>query len=251
MIEVDGSLLEAAWETLANEMANADDIVVWFKGFDGSEQRLRYGFMETVFAEATFSLACFAMDTRSSGPALLAAAIKGCKLMGVEPQNFGVCSTPQLHWLIANQQTHFNCVGLYVQFFKQNFLTFLSICDHQKSMLKAKPGNEIRKKQNYTKRVFLDCANGVAASNVLVLTGYAGFAERLEVQMINDDCKDHSLLNAKCGAEYVHLQQSVPTGFQFPLHAGTKWVSFDGDADRQIYFYTDADNKLHIIDGDK
>ena len=30
-----------------------------------------------------------------------------------------------------------------------------------------------------------------------------------------------------------------------------KCVSFDGDADRQIYFYGDEDGKLHLIDGDK
>ena len=222
-------------------MANADDIVEWFKDFDGSEKRLNYGFMETVFAGATFSLVCFAMDTRSSGPALVAAAIKGCKLMGVEPQNFGVCSTPQLQWLIANQQTHFNCVGLYIQFFKTNYLTFLSICDQQSSIVK----------QNYTKRVYLDCANGVGAANVLVLTGYAGFAERLDVEMINTDYKDHALLNSKCGADHVHRQRSVPVGFSPAHHASTKWVSFDGDAGRLVYFFTDASSKLHIIDGDK
>ena len=32
---------------------------------------------------------------------------------------------------------------------------------------------------------------------------------------------------------------------------GAKYVSFDGDADRIIYFYYDSELKFHMLDGDK
>lgn len=30
-----------------------------------------------------------------------------------------------------------------------------------------------------------------------------------------------------------------------------RYASFDGDADRVVYFYLDNDNKFHLLDGDK
>ena len=34
-------------------------------------------------------------------------------------------------------------------------------------------------------------------------------------------------------------------------HVNKKCVSFDGDADRQFYFYGDSDGEIELIDGDK
>lgn len=36
-----------------------------------------------------------------------------------------------------------------------------------------------------------------------------------------------------------------------PLDVGVRCVSFDGDADRVIYFYHDENQGFHLLDGDK
>lgn len=35
------------------------------------------------------------------------------------------------------------------------------------------------------------------------------------------------------------------------INPGERCCSFDGDADRVVYYYTDADGTFHLLDGDK
>ena len=75
----------------------------------------------------------------------------------------------------------------------------------------------------------------------------------LKVHFYNDDLVP-TMLNDECGAEFVHKDLHFPTGFKEGGEAlrGKKCASFDGDADRLIYFFRDSENdKLVIIDGDK
>ena len=60
------------------------------------------------------------------------------------------------------------------------------------------------------------------------------------------------MLNDQCGAEFVHKEQKLPLNYKEAEFLGQKCASFDGDADRLIYYYVDAETKkLNIIDGDK
>lgn len=79
----------------------------------------------------------------------------------------------------------------------------------------------------------------------------AGFGERLKINLFNSNIKDTSRLNEGCGAEYVHKDRKFPTGWTAGEHTNTKWMSFDGDADRQIYYYGDENGDLQVVDGDK
>ena len=94
MIESDGSMLDMAWEPLANEIANSKNLKQTLIDFNESERRLKFGFLESIFAPVSFVKACFAMDTRETSPLLLNAAMKGCELMGINGTNFGLCTTP-------------------------------------------------------------------------------------------------------------------------------------------------------------
>ena len=58
----------------------------------------------------------------------------------------------------------------------------------------------------------------------------------LNVTIINDDEKP-DLLNEECGAEFVQKDQKLPHHFSEKGRPGIKCASFDGDADRLIYFY--------------
>ena len=53
----------------------------------------------------------------------------------------------------------------------------------------------------------------------------------------------------QCGADYVKVEQKAPSGIT--LEPGRRYCSFDGDADRIVYFYVDSDGRFHLLDGDK
>ena len=105
-------------------------------------------------------------------------------------------------------------------------------------------------KQNYQKQLILDCANGVGSVVMREFLGLAGVKKRLNITMINND-KEPKHLNEGCGAEHVHSKQTLPNGWNAATHQNMKCVSFDGDADRQIYYYGDAGGNYHGANGDK
>ncbi|CAD5206461.1 unnamed protein product [Bursaphelenchus okinawaensis] len=52
-----------------------------------------------------------------------------------------------------------------------------------------------------------------------------------------------------CGADFVKIKNALPTGFEgSPPYC--RCASFDGDADRLLYFFRDSEYKLHVLDGD-
>ena len=57
-------------------------------------------------------------------------------------------------------------------------------------------------------------------------------------------------LNEGCGAEFVQKEHKLPRNFEEEKHKGLKFASFDGDADRLVYFFTE-DGHLGLIDGDR
>lgn len=57
------------------------------------------------------------------------------------------------------------------------------------------------------------------------------------------------MLNLNSGADHVK-NGKLPHGWT-SADAFNKFVSFDGDADRIIYFYGNEESQLVVIDGDK
>ena len=56
----------------------------------------------------------------------------------------------------------------------------------------------------------------------------------------------------KCGADFVKVQQKPPCKRPVSENGLGKYCSFDGDADRIVYYYlTDNGNVFHLLDGDK
>ena len=94
----------------------------------------------------------------------------------------------------------------------------------------------------------LDGANGVGAIST------QGFIKAINPQVLkiniyNDNVENGQLLNSKCGADFVKVQQKSPE--TLPGIANRRCVSFDGDADRVVYFYTDDSGVFHLLDGDR
>ena len=110
-------------------------------------------------------------------------------------------------------------------------------------------------KGNYKNELDLDCANGVGA---IAAKGFMKVLEvvspqTLKINIYSDNIKNDQLLNLNCGADFVKVQQKSPESLP-----GTKLrrcVSFDGDADRVVYYYTEKGNDdkgiFHLLDGDR
>lgn len=62
--------------------------------------------------------------------------------------------------------------------------------------------------------------------------------------------KGEGKINHECGADYVKVQQGCPIGLP-ELEPNTRCCSVDGDADRLVYFFTDANNQFNLLDGDR
>ena len=106
---------------------------------------------------------------------------------------------------------------------------------------------------NYETNLVLDCANGVGALPMLLVS--TRIQSYINIEMINTTTDDPHSLNEGCGAEFVHKESKLPDNYASgcPL----KGACFDGDADRLIYFKRKDVNvagprfAASVIDGDK
>jgi phosphoacetylglucosamine mutase len=116
--------------------------------------------------------------------------------MNARPVHFGLVTTPQLHWLIAEC----NAGGLsthatykaedYVNTFAKHFNEFNELLGDKEN-------------KRYEKNILLDCANGVGSVHIKPIL--VQINENLQVEIINDDLKP-DLLNEDCGAEFVQKE---------------------------------------------
>lgn len=97
--------------------------------------------------------------------------------------------------------------------------------------------------------MLIDCANGVGALAAKTLNDFLG--ESLTLELKNTDIESTEKLNKDCGADYVKVNQKLPSSLTSELGPGQRGCSLDGDADRLIYYYLDDGGKFRMLDGDK
>jgi phosphoacetylglucosamine mutase len=92
----------------------------------------------------------------------------------------------------------------------------------------------------------VDGSNGIGAMKLASLRGrlLGGADVKLPTIRIFNDGKD-GVLNEGCGADFVKTTQKAPKGAS--VNVGVKYASFDGDADRIIYFYFDHSGAFHML----
>lgn len=71
----------------------------------------------------------------------------------------------------------------------------------------------------------------------------------IQIKLFSTDVASSAKLNMSCGADYVKTTQSAPSGVT--LEPLARACSFDGDADRIVYYYYTKDNTFRLMDGDK
>lgn len=217
-----GEMLQPSWEKHASELANAEDIVEVLRGVV-EEHRIDWNVPAKVF---------IARDTRPSGVEFVKALLDGVQALGGSGRDYGVLTTPQLHYMVRCQNTD----GEYGEATEEGYYNKISNAFLDLRSLSGKTGVPVVK---------LDGANGVGALKVKML------AKQLKGTLSLVICNDGSSgkLNEKCGADYVKLYQCAPDGMD--INPGDRCVTFDGDADRVLYFYYDKDHKFHLLDGDR
>ncbi|ETN86678.1 phosphoglucomutase/phosphomannomutase, alpha/beta/alpha domain I [Necator americanus] len=229
IVDPKGEMLASDWEKYASELVNASDeqLPTAVRALEVQVSTKR---------PAPDALVVCAMDSRESGPHLMKAAKAGAALMDVPFESHGLLTTPQLHYIVrCKNDPSFGEpreIGYYVR-----------ISDAFKELLKVQ-GNH--KHSHYSSELFLDCANGVGAEKMRMMCRFLP-EDALMIQFRNED----ELLNYECGADYVKISQNLPAYFD-DVDVNAKCASFDGDADRLIYFRAAGDrDKVVLMDGDK
>ena len=174
-------------------------------------------------------------DTRTSSQQLSNAVIDGIMAAEGKVTDFGIMTTPQIHYLVLS----FNTNGQYGEPTEDGYYRKLS-----KAFIELN-GENGTKNGNYIPSVVVDGANGVGALKIKKMQQFLG--KSLKIEVINDG---NGVLNEFCGADFVKVQQKAPKDLK--LEIGKRYVSYDGDADRIIYFYKNSrDEAFHMLDGDK
>lgn len=220
-----GEMLEASWEVIATDLANAkDDELATKLTSIVSNNSIDLGFEASVFV---------GRDTRPSSPFLAQAVVDGVNSINGKVTDYGVVSTPQIHFFVACQNTN----KAYGSPDEDGYFSKLS------SAFKHLRGQTFNK-GSYQNTLQVDGANGVGALKMKILQQHLD--NSLNVSVFNDG---NGKLNFQCGADYVKVIQKPPQNM--PLDIGVRAASVDGDADRLVYFYLNDQGIFKLLDGDK
>lgn len=231
-----GDMLESAWEAHATAVANAR-----------GPQELVAALESLVHAGKVDlnqpSSVVYAYDTRPSCPELVEALEASFHAAPAPAPNTicaGLQTTPILHYLTRahNDPSYGQPTE---QAYYEKLATAFKTLNDPVPALKGP--------------LFVDCANGVGAPKLQSFIKTLGSDAGLDIQVTHSDTTSLGALNNKCGADFVKTQQKAPPTVSLPAAGGStedpRFCSFDGDADRLIYYYADRTGQFKLLDGDK
>ncbi|KFO94840.1 Phosphoacetylglucosamine mutase, partial [Buceros rhinoceros silvestris] len=221
-----GEMLHPAWEEYATQLANAE------------EQELQKIITEICQKAAVNqdkdASVVIGRDTRPSSEKLSQSVIDGISILGGQYHDYGLVTTPQLHYMVCCRNTQ----GQYGKATLEGYYEKLSKAFTE--LIKQSPSSG--ESQRHLK---IDCANGIGALKLSEMEPC--FPKEMLIQLYNDGTKEK--LNHLCGADFVKVHQKPPRGLH--MRPNERCCSFDGDADRIVYYYEDTAGHFHLIDGDK
>lgn len=226
-----GEMLEASWESYATELSNAPSDKQMLQAYNKLAADLK-------IKPDTPARVYFARDTRASGPALIVSLIDALRATATEYHDFGFLTTPQLHYIVRCINTKGSPTE-YGDPTEKGYYTKIAVA-FERAMKHRKSKGILT----------VDCANGVGAPKLLELIKHLKPASEggVDIRVVNDDISRPDMLNVQCGADYVKTGQRAPPSSK----AGSleRCASFDGDADRIVYYYTNQD-RFQLLDGDR
>ncbi|KAK6935029.1 Alpha-D-phosphohexomutase, C-terminal [Dillenia turbinata] len=250
-----GGMLTQDWEPFADSLANAADPHHLLQLINEIIKKENIPLDGTRSAEILLG-----RDTRPSGESLLEAAKEGVSsILGANFFDIGVVTTPQLHWMV--RQRNLGLKASEADYFEQLSTSFRCLMD----LVPNKSGMA-----NTSEKLILDGANGIGGEKLEMIKESLGL-----VIEVRNSGKGAGVLNEKVGADFVQKEKILPRSFG-PNDVGFRsaeifavvwgfrgWIkfggggdrcaSFDGDADRIVYFSViqETGNKINLVDGDK
>ena len=217
-----GSMLESSWEVYATELANTEP---------GQLQKVVQELCDKLSIDLkTPSKILIARDSRESSPRLSAATIHGFQgIDNTEYEDFGLLTTPQLHYLTRTKNDPSYGEASEEGYYKKMASAFKEIVKNDLS-------------------ITIDAANGVGAPKVTEL--FEKYLKNVQFQLVNGDFNSPDQLNYDCGADFVKTTQGLPKNVENP-QPNKLYASFDGDADRLICYYQTETGTFRLLDGDK
>ncbi|KAL8287416.1 hypothetical protein RQP46_003274 [Phenoliferia psychrophenolica] len=229
LVDPAGEMLHASWESHATALANAATNGALLAALEEVVQL--YSIDLTKPATVVYG-----HDTRPSCPALVAALEDGLAALGAKQLPAGLVTTPQLHYLVRCYNTA-GTPEAYGEPTEKGYYQKLAA-----AYTTLSTGHKIL--SPFT----VDCANGVGAPKLQAFSALLG-ATILPLHITGAAVSTPGALNSQCGADYVKTQQRAPPGVE--LVPGQRYCSYDGDADRIVYYFADDENTFHLLDGDK
>ncbi|KAI0788475.1 phosphoacetylglucosamine mutase [Abortiporus biennis] len=230
LVDPRGEMLESAWEAHATNLANAPTTDAFIEALENLVKIAKIDLSKP-------SRIVYGRDTRPSGPSLVAALEDGFQAIGASVRNAGVTTTPILHYLVRSINTK-GTKDEYGIDSEEGYMQKLSTAF--KKLVAGKPASP---------PLIVDCANGVGAQAVDEIIKYLG--DSLQLIPHNTATTTPGALNNACGADFVKTTQKLPPSLAQFLKPGQRACSFDGDADRLMYFYLDERGQFRMLDGDK
>ncbi|KAJ2312383.1 hypothetical protein IWW54_002115 [Coemansia sp. RSA 2705] len=229
LVDPMGEMLQQSWEGYCSEIANAES----------NEQVVQV--LASIAQAESIDLSItprvvYARDTRPSGPLLQAALEDGLAALGTNATNYGIVTTPQLHYYVRCLNTA-GTPAAYGEpteagYYEKYGQAFLRLVDGRPT----------------PSPLHIDAANGVGAPQVRKLAAAIN-SPYFTADVSNSDTETLGRLNIDCGADYVKSNQRAPAGMV--LKPGSRYCSFDGDADRIVYYFVDEHGTFRLLDGDK
>ncbi|KAA1068469.1 Phosphoacetylglucosamine Mutase [Puccinia graminis f. sp. tritici] len=225
LVDPQGEMLASSWESHATVLANSADLPSSLTQIIDSE---------TIDFKQPAKL-ILGHDTRPSCARLIKAFKDAVKALDPSAQilESGLKTTPQLHYLVKC----INDGGVYGAPTEEGYYKKLS---------DAFIALNAETKTPYT--LMVDCANGVGGPKLESMQAYLKDSP-LRLKLSSTDVNSSEKLNKDCGADYVKTTQSAPSGVS--LEPLARACSFDGDADRIVYYYYSEKKSFRLMDGDK
>uniref|UniRef100_A0A3P8S9P0 Phosphoacetylglucosamine mutase n=1 Tax=Amphiprion percula TaxID=161767 RepID=A0A3P8S9P0_AMPPE len=226
LIDPMGEMVTPTWEGYATQLANAEqeDLLTALKDVIEKEA-IDMSQEADVFV---------GKDTRSSSASLSQAVMDGVSALGGHSKDYGLVTTPQLHYMVCCQNTKGKYGDATVEgYYSKLYQAFIQLT------------KSVSNRTDDQKHLSVDGANGIGALKVREMEAH--LKKELQISLFNDGSKGK--LNHQCGADFVKVQQKPPTGVE--MNPGERCCSFDGDADRIVYYFIDSEGQFHLLDGDK
>uniref|UniRef100_A0AC35TNH1 Phosphoacetylglucosamine mutase n=1 Tax=Rhabditophanes sp. KR3021 TaxID=114890 RepID=A0AC35TNH1_9BILA len=210
------------------------------------EERARMDemFSVGVFDPPSHSQIFIGGDNRPSTYNLIRLCIEGIQSVSLTDDFYTVymdVPTPALHYYVyANNNDRDNHVSLKKMFGPDYYTQYLaSVYIDSIRFFNKMP------KRNYENVIAFDAAYGVGEISPNIIRKLRNI---LSIVQLNEQCA--GVLNEKCGADYVKTYKKFPICCQDTSNH-LKYVSFDGDADRIVYYFKKPNGGLGLVDGDK